>query len=244
MTGPSACSGWGRGRPSGWGGSLSRGAGARRHAGETREDLRRPGPPLPAPRPGAARPAEGVRPFPGVLSALPTMPGRHSGRLGPHPPGVLRTQRRGLAPSQLGSGQVDATGVSPGPSTSRRPRRPTPRPIAWVSVSFPPRHTSTWPKASPARHPITPPLYHPVPLPLSNAFSDGLLAQALGGPCHLPDLHPPPRTLRYPPSVPLPAHTLLGCLSEPAAPPCPLPSRLTFSLHSFMAGTHAIVRDT
>lgn len=181
-----------RERPSGWGGSLP-GALGRRHAGRGAGRPAASGPPLPAPRPGS-RPTGGRRvrrPPPGVpLRSLP-MPGRHSGRLGPHPPGVLRTQRRGLAPPSSGAGRWTLRASHSAPPL--QPASPAPTPdLAWVSVSFPLRHTSTWPQGLSSPAPITPPLYHPVPLPLSNAFSRPASCFEPRGPCHLPDLHPPP----------------------------------------------------
>lgn len=221
MTGPSAYSGWERGKGRAGGVvPLSRGAGAAargRNAGRpaaSRAPLFQPRVREPPDRRRGAR-----RPPPGVpLRSLP-MPGRHSGRLGPHPPGVLRTQRRGLAPLPArGAGRWTLRASPPGPSTAAGvPGAHTPTHGLGERL-LSPRDTSTWPQGLSSPAPIAPPRYHPVPLPLSNAFSRPASWHRLRGPCHLPDLHPPPLgPCGTHPQAPL-LHTLLGCLSSRAQP--------------------------
>lgn len=151
MTGPSAYSGWKRGKGRAGGVvPLSRGAGA---AARGRNAGRPAASRAPFFQPRVREPPDrrrGVRrPPPGVpLRSLP-MPGRHGWRLGPHPPGVLRTQRRGLAPLPArGAGRC----LLPAPPLQPASPAPTPRPMAWVSVSFPLATPPRGPKASPAQH--------------------------------------------------------------------------------------------
>ena len=240
MTGPSASSGWERrkGRAGGVA-PLSRGAGAAARGGNagrpaaSRAPLFQPRVPEPPDRRRGVR-----RPPPAVpLRSLP-MPGRHGGRLGPHPPWVLRTHRRGLAPLPArGAGRLLAA-----PPLQPASSAPTPRPMARVGVPFP-RDTSAWPRGLSGPSPITPPLYRPVPLPLSKAFSRPASGHRLRGPCHLPDLltfHSDPAvpTLRHPSCTP----SWVVFAAEPSCTSMPTACKTHFSLHSFMAGTHAIVR--
>ena len=113
---------------------------------------------------------------------------------------------------------------------------------ARVGVPFP-RDTSARPRGLSGPAPITPPLYRPVPLPLSKAFSRPASGHRLRGPCHLPDLltfHSDPAvpTLRHPSCTP----SWVVFAAEPSCTSMPTACKTHFSLHSFMAGTHAIVR--
>ena len=188
-------------RPSGWGGFPlpgRGGGGTRRKRGKT---CGVPGPPLPAPRPGAARPAERGSPLaarlppPAVpLRSLP-MPGRHGGPLGPHPPGVLRTQRRGAGAGRL----LMAPPLQPASPS------PTPRPMAQVGVPFPLATPPRGPKASPARplspyHSITPSLCH-----CQRRSPDRPPGTGSGVPATFLTFFPSTRTPRYPPSGTPPA---------------------------------------
>jgi len=199
MSGPSASSGWERrkGRAGGVA-SLSRGAG-RRHAEETREDLRRPRPPSSSPA-SRSRPTGGEGfaarlPPPAVpLRSLP-MPGRHGRRLGPHPPGVLRTQRRGAGAGRL----LMAPPLQPASPS------PTPRPMAQVGVPFPLATPPRGPKASPVRplspyHSITPSLCH-----CQRRSPDRPPGTGSGVPATFLTFFPSTRTPRYPPSGTPPA---------------------------------------
>lgn len=202
------------------------------------------------PGPLLQRPASGSRPTGGegfaaclpasLLLPLP-MPGRHSGRLGPHPPGVLRTQRRGLAPSQLGERAGRYGRLLPAPPLHGVPGAHTPTHSLGERPPFPSSHTSTWPQGPPARH------HHPTtlsPRPFATVkriLQTGLLAQ-LQGPCHLPDLTSPSTDpAASHPQAPL-LHTPKGLSSRAQLHPRAHCLRDSLFTHSFMAGTHAIVR--
>lgn len=236
--------GVGRGeRPSGWGGSPlpGRWGGTRAKRGKTC------GVPGPLFQPRVREPPDrrrGVRRLtPASLSAPYRCLAATVGAWAPHPPGCYGHRGGGWHPSQLEeAGRWTLRASPPGPSTATGVPGAHTRPIAWVSVSFP---LATPPTVAPGLSspaPITPPLYHPVPLPLSNAFSRPASWHRLRGPATFLTFIPSLGPCGTHPQVPLLHPPGLSFQQSPTAPPCPLPSRLTFSLHSFMAGTHAIGR--
>lgn len=224
MSGPSASSGWERrkGRAGGVA-SLSRGAGAAARGGNagrpaaSQAPLFQPRVPEPPDRRRGARRSPSASRSP---SPLPTdaWPPRWALR-SPPTRGVTDTEegcRRGAPPH----GPSTAAGV---PVAHTPTHGPGGRPLS-------PRDTSTWPQGLSSPAPITLPLYHPVPLPLSKAFSRPASGHRLRGPCHLPDLlpfHSDPAvpTLRHPSCT---TSWVRSFRQSPAAPPCPLPARLAF----------------